>query len=163
MQSFNEQNPMRNYFMQPYGNILSSPSSKIIPIDNYPKMVLDAFGMKPSQNEIANLQMLDALLQKNQPNLLGPLFGNNPGTAALFGDLSRELPYMMQNMNAQNQQRFGNQSLGVELIQSDPEVINPKAYEGKVKIYSFFQSKVYLSWEELPHMSPLHISFTLNL
>jgi len=117
MQSFNEQNPMRNYFMHPDYN--------------YNKMVLDAFGVKPSQNEIANLQMLEALLQKNQPNLLGPLFGNNPGTAALFGDLSRELPYMMQNMNAQNQ-RFGNQSLGVELIQSDPEAINPKAYEGKL-------------------------------
>lgn len=99
--------------------------------DNYAKMGLDTFGVNKN-NDLINLQMLEALLQNKQPNnLLGTLLGSAPGAAALFGDLSRELPYMVQNMGLANQ-RFGNQSLGVELMQNDPEVINPKTFEGKV-------------------------------
>ena len=70
---------------------------------------------------------------------MGSLLGTPQTAAALFSDLTRELPYMLPNVNqnqnqtqSQNQQRFANQSLGVELIQSDPEVINPKTFEGKV-------------------------------
>ncbi len=80
--------------------------------------------------------MIDALLQKTSPNLLG-LFGNAPQNANnLFGDISREFAYnMLQNMNLPNSmnQRVGNQPLGMELLQSDNDVvINPKTFEGKV-------------------------------
>ena len=79
--------------------------------------------------------MIDALLQKSSPNLLG-LFGNAPNANNLFGDISREFAYnMLQNMNLPNMnQRVGNQPLGMELLQSDNDVvINPKTFEGKVR------------------------------
>ena len=78
--------------------------------------------------------MIDALLQKTSPNLLG-LFGNAPNANNLFGDISREFAYnMLQNINLPNMnQRVGNQPLGMELLQSDNDVvINPKTFEGKV-------------------------------
>jgi len=111
LQGFADQNPLRNY-MNPY----------------------EQFGVKASPNDLLSLQMID-LLQKNPANLLG-LFGNTgvPGANHLFGDMSRELTYnLLQNMNHSNiNPRVGNQPLGMELLQNDNDVINPKTFEGKL-------------------------------
>jgi len=102
------------------------------PVGNYFMPSYDQFNVKASPNELLNLQMIDALLQKNPANLLGLLSNAGaPNANHLFGDMTYNL---LQNMNPHSiSQRAGNQPLGMELLQSDNDVvINPKTFEGKL-------------------------------
>lgn len=56
------------------------------------------------------------------------------GAAALFENLSREFSVM--NPMELAGQRYPNQSIGMELIRDgSTNVMNPKALEGKVKVF----------------------------
>lgn len=112
-------------------------------IDNYP------YGV--NSNQLLNYQLLEALLQKNQPELLASLLESAQGGGAFY-DLQREA----QRFGAPplggglGNQRFGNQSWA-RLMDNGPEPINPKGFEGKVvvtKIINLLSN----SLEELPRM-----------
>ena len=100
-----------------------------------------------------NYQLLEALLQKNQPELLTSLLESAQGGG--FYDLQREAQRYgaSQLGGGLGNQRFGGNQNFARLMDNGPEPINPKGFEGKVLVIRFIRL-MEISLEELLRMSP---------